>query len=176
MFSLRVWVIAGILCFGSLLGIGQVPSQNPPATPSGKVDQSKPIELKVDVPSSFMFIAMGDLRETQTGNHMVTSPERRQAIIHAIGEANPAFVGVSGDLVYNGGNEADWEQWDRETVEWTSKKIEIVPAPGNHDVHGDPLLEKYFRRFPALGESSFDGPFGFLEILKFSPNFQVQAG
>lgn len=155
MFLRKGLLIAAFVLVVSLVGVGQNASQNPPASPTGKIEAGKPIELKIDVPSSFMFIAMGDLRETQTGNHFVTNPERRQAIIHAIAEANPAFVGVSGDIVYNGGNEADWEQWDRETAEWTEKKIEIVPAPGNHDVHGDPLLEKYFRRFPALRQNRY---------------------
>ncbi len=155
MSSYREWLTAGILVVGSLASFGQTVSPTPPPSPTGKVDQSKPIELKVDVPSSFMFVAMGDLRETEVSNHSVSDPERRQAIIHAIAEINPSFVGVDGDLVLSGASERDWEQWDRETTEWASKKIVIVPAPGNHDVHGDPLLEKYFRRFPALRQNRY---------------------
>jgi Icc-related predicted phosphoesterase len=151
----RTGLLISVLLAGALLAAAQSVPQNPPPSPSGKIDASKPIELKVDVPSSFMFIAMGDLRETQVSNHSASDPERRQAIIHAIADANPAFVGVSGDLVYNGGNEADWQQWDRETSEWTDKKLTVIPAPGNHDVRGDPLLEKYFRRFPALRQNRY---------------------
>jgi acid phosphatase type 7 len=155
MFLPKSFLIAPALLAGSLLSVAQNASQIPPPSPTGKIDQSKPIELKIDVPRSYMFIAMGDLRETQTGNHSASDPERRQAIIHAIAEANPAFVGVSGDLVYNGGNEADWQQWDQETTEWANKKLTVIPAPGNHDVRGDPLLEKYFRRFPALRQNRY---------------------
>jgi hypothetical protein len=177
MSTCRTWAVAGILCLGSILGTGQIPNQNPPAAPSGKLDQSKPIELKVDVPSSFMWVAMGDLRETQTGNHSSSDPERRQAIIHAIADINPKFVGVSGDLVLSGGNEADWEQWDRETAEWAAKNIVIVPAPGNHDVHGDPLLESYFRRFPALRQNRyFSVRAGNVLVLSLDSSLPTAAG
>jgi Icc-related predicted phosphoesterase len=154
MFS-RNWIVAGFLVVGSLASLGQTVSPIPPASPTGKIDQSKPVELKVEVPRSFLFVALGDLRETQIGNHSASDPERRQAIIHAIAETHPAFVVVSGDLVYNGGNEADWQQWDSETKAWTDEKLAVIPAPGNHDVRGDPLLERYFRRFPALRQNRY---------------------
>ena len=128
-----------------------VPAQTPPS----HTETPAPVEfqLKVDLP--FVFAAFGDLRETELSNHTASDPERRQAIIHAISELNPAFITVSGDIVLSGGNEADWQEWEKETAEWTAKKIPVMPAPGNHDTHRDPLLAKYFRRFPQLRQNRY---------------------
>ena len=125
------------------------------ATTANHTEATAPVEFTLRVETPFVFAAFGDLRVTELSNHSASDPERRQAIIQAIADLNPAFITVSGDLVLSGGNEADWQEWEKETADWTAKKIPVLPAPGNHDTHGDPLLEKYFRRFPQLRQNRY---------------------
>jgi acid phosphatase type 7 len=134
---------------------GQAVTQAPAVVPPSNAEAATPVEFRINVEPSFVFAAFGDLRETELSNHTATDPERRVAIIHAISEMNPSFVTVSGDLVLSGGSEGDWQAWDQETAEWAAKKIPVLPAPGNHDVHRDPLLEKYFQRFPQLRQNRY---------------------
>jgi Icc-related predicted phosphoesterase len=81
----------------------------------------------------------------------------RNVLVHAIAEANPAFICMTGDIVYNGYDANDWRVWDTETSAWRDKKIAIYPSLGNHDLHGDPkvALANYFQRFPELHGSRY---------------------
>ena len=71
--------------------------------------------------------------------------------------ANPAFLCITGDIVYNGYDTNDWKVWDEETSIWRDKKIPIYPSLGNHDLHGDAAiaLRNYFQRFPELDNSRY---------------------
>ena len=98
----------------------------------------------------FTLIAYGDLRTTDPTNHSVTDPERRQALIARIASEKPDLVVVNGDLVYKGGNQADWREFDQETRPWRDAQIKILPVVGNHDTSGDVDLHNYFQEFPNL--------------------------
>jgi acid phosphatase type 7 len=140
----------------SLVAAGQpLPLQHVPAPAQGPTGPA--VELKIDVKNAFEFAAFGDLRETNVANHTSSDPERRQAIIAAMAALDPKFILVSGDLVLNGENGADWAQWDLETSAWKEKRIELLPALGNHDLHGNltTALGNYFQRFPELKQSRY---------------------
>jgi DNA repair exonuclease SbcCD nuclease subunit len=79
----------------------------------------------------------------------------RQALVQAIAQTNPAFVVLTGDIVYNGYDKDDWKVWDSETAIWREKKIPVYPTLGNHDLHGSEkiALANYFERFPDLKNS-----------------------
>lgn len=108
-------------------------------------------------PLPFKFVAYGDMRMTATSNHKDSDPVRRKAIIGAIAQQQPKFVLISGDLVLNGSNSSDWEQYDKELKPIGDAGATIYPALGNHDVHGDlnTALSNYFQRFPQLKESRY---------------------
>jgi hypothetical protein len=74
----------------------------------------------------------------------------RVALVQAIAEANPAFICLAGDIVYNGYDANDWKTWDTQTSGPT--RTSVYPTPGNHDLHGDEkiALGNYFQRFPDL--------------------------
>jgi len=113
------------------------------------------LQLKVSVP--FRFVAYGDTRFHDPKDTEAANPPVRVALVQAIAEANPAFVCFTGDIVYNGNDVNDWKVWDTETSVWRDKNIQIYPALGNHDLHGDEkiALGNYFQRFPDLKNSRY---------------------
>jgi Icc-related predicted phosphoesterase len=108
-------------------------------------------------PLPFKFVAYGDMRMTDVKNHHDSDPERRKMIIGAIAQQQPKFVLISGDLVLNGSNPNDWEEYDKEMKPITDAGATVFPALGNHDVHGDrnTALSNYFQRFSQLKESRY---------------------
>lgn len=121
------------------------------------VAQTSTVELRFDVKTPFQFIAYGDTRFHDPKDTEAANPPVRVALVQAIAEANPAFICMTGDIVYNGFDADDWKVWDTETQVWRDKKITVYPSLGNHDLHGDPkiALGNYFQRFPELKDSRY---------------------
>ncbi len=119
--------------------------------------QTSAVDLNVDVRMPFDFVAYGDTRFHDPKDTEAANPPVRVALVQAIADANPAFVCMTGDIVYNGNDTNDWKVWDSETSPWRNKKITVYPALGNHDLHGDPkvALGNYFQRFPQLKDSRY---------------------
>jgi Icc-related predicted phosphoesterase len=119
--------------------------------------QTHAADLQIDVKPPFRFVAYGDTRFHDPKDHDAANPEVRVALVHAIADANPAFVCFTGDVVYNGYDSDDWKIFDTETSIWHEKKIPIYPALGNHDLHGSEktALDNYFQRFPDLKNSRY---------------------
>jgi len=115
------------------------------------------IDLNLDVKDPFRFVVYGDTRFHDPTDVEPANPTARVALVQAIAEANPAFICITGDIVYNGNDANDWKVWDSETNVWQDKNIPIYPALGNHDLHGNPAvaLGNYFQRFPHLRESRY---------------------
>src|SRR5579859_2505078 len=55
------------------------------------------------------FIAYGDIRFTDPATPRPSDPVRRDLLVKKIADAKPDFVIVSGDLVLDGNNAADWK-------------------------------------------------------------------
>lgn len=108
-------------------------------------------------PYPWKFVAYGDMRMTDPSDHHNTDPVRRKAIIQAIAEQHPKFVVITGDLVLNGSNGLDWDEYDREIKPVLDFGATIFPAIGNHEMHGDPrlCLANYFQRFAQLQQSRY---------------------
>ena len=119
--------------------------------------QTTAVDLNDDVKAPFRFIVYGDTRFHDPRDTEAANPPVRVALVEAIAEANPAFVCMTGDIVYNGNDAGDWKIWDTETSLWRDKKITVYPSLGNHDLHGDPkvALGNYFQRFPELKDSRY---------------------
>jgi len=100
----------------------------------------------------FTFVGYGDIRFTDPADTKHSSAPMRRAEIARIAQEKPAFVIISGDLVFSGGNGRDWKVFDEETAPLRQAGIELLPALGNHDVSGagGGALENYFQRFPRL--------------------------
>ena len=118
---------------------------------------AEPVELQLQVSLPFHFVAYGDSRFHDPQDMEAANPPARQALVQAIAETNPAFISLTGDIVYNGYDKDDWKVWDSETSVWRTKSIPVYPALGNHDLHGDEkiALGNYFERFPDLKNSVY---------------------
>jgi len=114
--------------------------------------QTEPVELQLLVTAPFHFVAYGDSRFHDPKDTEAANPPVRRELVQAIAQTNPAFVVLTGDIVYNGYDKDDWKVWETETAVWREKKIPVYPALGNHDLHGDEkvVLANYFQRFPDL--------------------------
>jgi acid phosphatase type 7 len=119
--------------------------------------QTQPIELQIPVAGTFRFVAYGDTRFTDPSDTRASNPQVRRALVQAIAEVQPAFVSIGGDISYKGADPDDWRVWDSETAIWRERKIQILPALGNHDLGGDErvALENYFARFPDLNHNRY---------------------
>ncbi|HKM47747.1 MAG TPA: metallophosphoesterase [Terriglobales bacterium] len=118
---------------------------------------TEPVELQLQVTTPFHFVAYGDSRFHDPKDTEAANPAVRRELVQAIAEANPAFVALTGDIVYNGYDKDDWKVWDSETAVWREKKMTVYPALGNHDLHGDEkvALANYFQRFSDLKNSVY---------------------
>src|SRR5215472_5284444 len=119
--------------------------------------QTTTVDLTFDVKVPFQFVVYGDTRFHDPKDTEAANPTVRRALVEAIAEANPAFVCLTGDIVYNGFDADDWTVWDSEISMWRQRKIKVYPSLGNHDLHGDLkiALGNYFQRFPELKDSRY---------------------
>ena len=127
------------------------------STNKSTAQTSAAVDLHLDVKTPFQFIAYGDTRFHNPKDNQAANPAVRVALVNAIAETDPAFLCLTGDIVYNGFDENDWKVWDSETSILRDRKVRIYPALGNHDLHGDPkvALGNYFQRFPELRNSRY---------------------
>jgi len=119
--------------------------------------QSEPARINANLKLPYTFVAYGDTRFTDPADTGASNAQVRQEIVQKIADARPAFISVGGDISYDGQNEKDWEQYDKETDAWHKQGLIVYPALGNHDLHGDPkiALGNYFKRFPTIHESRY---------------------
>lgn len=119
--------------------------------------QTSHVDVNLEVMTPLRFVVYGDTRFHDPGDTKAANPVARVDLVQAIADANPSFICVTGDLVYNGNDADDWKIWDTETSPWRQKSIPVYPALGNHDLHGDPgvALGNYFQRFPDLRGSRY---------------------
>jgi predicted MPP superfamily phosphohydrolase len=162
--------------------LAQTPAQKPapPAAAAETPAQVPPVFLAVDPGGrNFRFVAFGDLRTAPVSNIKDTDPVRRKAIIDAITKEKPAFIAVSGDLVLAGGDSLNWEQWEKETADWTKAKIPVFPALGNHELFGNSAkaMPNYFQHFPDLKENHYYAArVGNLQVLTLDSNLPELTG
>jgi len=116
-----------------------------------------PLELQQQLKAPFRFVAFGDTRFTESTNPDVSNASIRRAIVNAVAKEKPAFITISGDIVYKGDHAGDWKVWDSETSAWRDEKIPVYPTLGNHDLHGNEqtALANYFQRFPDLQQHRY---------------------
>ena len=97
-------------------------------------------------------IAYGDMRFTDPRETNATNPKVRRWLVDRIASENPDAVLISGDLPWNGNVTNDYEVYHAETGSWRARHIQISPALGNHEFHGDVqlCLENWWNEFPKL--------------------------
>lgn len=134
---------------------------------SYQVQLEKPFEASFSTPATgrtnYRFVAYSD-SETEpesvgkpTGWPSAKEPKRvyltdqdtgYRANLKLIRERQPQAIIISGDLVENGGEQRDWDEFwklntDSDGANSTASQILILPAIGNHDTYGGPRNGKY---------------------------------
>ena len=94
----------------------------------------------------FSFIVFGDSRDS-TGGH--------QRVVDRIRDEVPDFLLGTGDMVYEGQNEQDWQDFFDTERELLRENV-LYPSLGNHDRQGRGRTADNFRKFFALPENSPD--------------------
>lgn len=97
-------------------------------------------------------IVYGDQRFTDPANIKVTDPVARRLLVAKITEEHPDGILLNGDVPYSGDNVNDYSVYHDETAIWRDARLNIFPALGNHEFHGDPsvALEHWWSAFPQL--------------------------
>jgi hypothetical protein len=97
-------------------------------------------------------IVFGDQRFTDPTNTKVTNPKVRRWLVGKIAEESPDAVLMNGDVPYSGDVVNDYEVYKAESQPWREKHINVYPALGNHEFHGDPqqALDHWWAAFPEL--------------------------
>jgi acid phosphatase type 7 len=155
--SWRRRALAQLLLCASAAAFALTGCSSKSTAPVAPVAQGVPVDLHLDVKTPFRFVAYGDSRFHDPKDTEAANSPVRVALVQKIAEVQPAFISFGGDIVYNGNDADDWKVWDSETSIWREKKIPVLPALGNHDLHGDEkvALGNYFQRFPDLKNSRY---------------------
>ena len=97
-------------------------------------------------------ISYGDIRFMDPAEREQSHPLARRAIVAKVAQEKPDALLVSGDIPYNGSNDADWAIMHDETKAWREAKLRIYPSLGNHELKGDrdKGLQNWWKEFPDL--------------------------
>ncbi|HZF48363.1 MAG TPA: metallophosphoesterase [Polyangiaceae bacterium] len=98
------------------------------------------------------FAVVSDLQRTALIEFWRESNAReRELVVQAIAAARPAFLAITGDLVFSGGSPEQWAELDALCAPLREASIPVVAAFGNHEYWGGSEGEDhFFARFPHL--------------------------
>jgi hypothetical protein len=119
---------------------------------SGLISKSGPSFRVSKAGKTPTVIVYGDQRFTDPENTKVTSPVARRWLVQQIAKEKPDAVLLNGDVPYSGDVVNDYEVYRTETQPWRDGRINVYPALGNHEFHGDPqqALEHWWNAFPEM--------------------------
>jgi hypothetical protein len=105
-----------------------------------------------EVKSAATIVVYGDQRFTDPKNTKVTDPKVRRWLVQQIAQEKPDAILLNGDVPYNGDVINDYQVYKTETKIWRDNHLNVYPALGNHEFHGDPQqdLENWWNAFPEL--------------------------
>jgi hypothetical protein len=97
-------------------------------------------------------IVFGDQRFTDPANTTATNPKVRQWLVQKVAAEYPDAILMNGDVPYSGDVENDYVVYRSETKIWRDEHLNVYPALGNHEFHGDPnqALDHWDAAFPDM--------------------------
>ena len=119
---------------------------------SGLLSQPGPTFKMSSRSKNEVIVVYGDQRFTDPANIKVTNPTARRLLVNKISEEHPDGILMNGDVPYSGDVINDYRVFHEETSVWRAANLNVFPALGNHEFHGDPwtALEHWWAAFPAL--------------------------
>lgn len=98
------------------------------------------------------FAVVGDLQRTSLLEFWRESNDaERPLIVGALAAERPAFLAITGDLVFDGSSDGKWADFDALMAPVRDAGIPVVGALGNHEYWGGRAGEaKFFARLPLL--------------------------
>ena len=155
---IRKIVLCGLLLSGFVVTLQA--QDDPPAAKRRPEDLSTanliskpgPGFIAPGVKKAATVIVYGDQRFTDPTNTKVTNPKVRRWLVEQIAQEKPDAVLLNGDVPYSGDVVNDYEVFKTETQIWRDRHINVYPALGNHEFHGDPqeALDHWWGAFPQL--------------------------
>jgi hypothetical protein len=119
---------------------------------SGLLSQNGPTFRVPSRSGRLTLIVYGDQRFTDPSDTRVTNPAARRLLVRKITEEHPDGILLNGDVPYSGDVLDDYRVYREETTAWREAKLNVFPALGNHEFHGDAAtaLEHWWSAFPEL--------------------------
>jgi acid phosphatase type 7 len=149
-----VWSLAAVLCFSALAQEAAKEARvRPEDLPTASLlSQPGPTFRVPGKGKHTTLIVYGDQRFTDPVNVSVTDPVARRLLVARIMEEHPDGILLNGDVPYSGDNVDDYRVFHDETAGWRDAKLNVFPALGNHEFHGDPsvALQHWWSAFPQL--------------------------
>ncbi len=130
-------------------------------------------------PKHWTLIAYGDMRFTDPTNEKVTNPKVRRWLVRQIADEHPNALLLSGDVPYDGSVANDYVVYHDETSAWRDAKLNVYPAMGNHELHGDEVRspDHWWSAFPELkGRRWYSVEAGNAYILSLDSNLSLLPG
>ena len=153
--TILAWPLAVVLLCASALS--QDTSREGRARPedlptSGLISQPGPTFRVPSQGKHTTIIVYGDQRFTDPSNTRVTDPVARRLLVAKIAEEHPDGILMNGDVPYSGDVVGDYRVFQQETKGWRDANLNVFPALGNHEFHGDAgvALEHWWSAFPNL--------------------------
>ena len=122
------------------------------------------------------FVVVGDLQRTSLLEFWRESNDAERAIlVRAIAGLHPAFLAVTGDMVFDGSSAKKWSDLDDVCTPIREAGIPVVAAFGNHEYWGGRAGEtNAFAHVPSLdGRHWYTVPYGPLRLVFLDSNIEV---
>ena len=150
-------LLGAILLLGWAVSSAQdaAPAQNPKPgnLPANQlISAPGPSFVAPGIKGAATVIVYGDQRFTDPTNTRVTNPKVRRWLVEQIAREKPDAILLNGDVPYSGDVTNDYAVYRSETKVWRDSHLNVYPALGNHEFHGNPqqALENWWSAFPEL--------------------------
>jgi acid phosphatase type 7 len=140
-------------CSGALLQACATAAQPQPlAQPASPVAQAFSIPDS-QLSNPLVLVIYGDMRFTDPGETVATSPGARRALVDKVASEKPDVLFLTGDIPWHGGDADDYKEFSAETAVWQQQKLRVFPVLGNHEFSQCDVaqcLENWWRAFPQF--------------------------
>src|SRR5271165_566372 len=126
------------ICLASVLAVSILFPGDGQATPRDENPLSQPgptfSVLDSQLPKNPSIIFYGDMRFTDPSNAKVANPRARRLLAERVASDRPDGLELTGDVVYDGSNPADYDEFRSETGSWRAANLRVYPVLGNHEL------------------------------------------